>query len=166
MPILIRPAQYQDVQHLAAIESAAELMFPAGVLPKVGQVVNTHVLESAVDAQHLHVAEVDGSVVGFALVDRLGDFLHLYEMSVHPDFGRRGIGRGLVETTKTSARNLGLPGVTLTTFSHIPWNGPFYKRCGFTELTTAQLSPVLTKILQQEVANGFSNRVAMLALLP
>lgn len=50
--------------------------------------------------------------------------------------------------------------------SHKAWNGPFYRRCGFTELTSAQLSLELTKILQQEEADGFSNRVAMLALLP
>lgn len=96
----------------------------------------------------------------------MGDYLHLQEMSVHPDFGGRGIGRGLIEATKTSARDRGLPGVTLTTFSHIPWNGPFYERCGFVTLTEAQLTPGLTKILQQENSAGFINRVAMLALLP
>lgn len=166
MPILIRPARFQDVQHLTTIERAAETLFPAGLLPETGQVVELDALETAVKAQNLHVAEVDGSVVGFALCDLLGGYLHLHEMSVHPHFGRRGIGRGLVEATKISAQKLGLPGVTLTTFSHIPWNRPFYERCGFSTLNGPQLSPELTKLLQQEDADGFTNRVAMLALLP
>jgi N-acetylglutamate synthase-like GNAT family acetyltransferase len=166
MPILIRPAQLQDVEDLAPIERAAETLFPAGLLPEPGHVIDISVLETAVEARHLQVAEVDGSVVGFALSNLLGEYLHLHEMSVHPDFGRRGIGRGLIEATKTSARDSGLPGVTLTTFSHIPWNGPFYERCGFVTLTEAQLTPDLTKILQQEDTDGYINRVAMLARLP
>ncbi|XOV83691.1 MAG: GNAT family N-acetyltransferase [bacterium] len=166
MPTTIRPAHVKDVECLGAIERAAETLFPEGLLPKTGQTTDPDVFTVAVKSNHLLIAEVDETTVGFALHKVVGECLHLAEMSVHPDFGRRGIGRSLVETTLSSARDRGFPGVSLTTFSHIPWNRPFYERCGFTVLDRTELSAELDQILQEENAAGFSNRVAMLARLP
>jgi len=153
------------VEHLPAIDRAAEVLFPEGLLPEHGDGLDVTALAVAVEAEQLLVADVDGHVVGFALSGVLGEYLHLYEMSVHPDFGRRGIGRRLVDATKAAAAACSLPGVTLTTFSHIPWNGPFYQRCGFQTLSKTQISLELKKILQQETEDGFTHRIAMLALL-
>ncbi|MCR9261778.1 MAG: GNAT family N-acetyltransferase [Pseudomonadaceae bacterium] len=140
-------------------------MFPEGLLPEHSNGLDQEVLTAAVEAEQLIVADVDSQVVGFALTGMLDNYLHLYEMSVHPDFGRRGIGRKLVNATKAAAAASSLPGITLTTFSHIPWNAPFYQRCGFQILSETQISPELKKILQQEADDGFTHRVAMRTLL-
>jgi len=34
----------------------------------------------------------------------------------------------------------GLPALTLTTFTHVPWNAPYYTRCGFRVLDDAEIS--------------------------
>ncbi len=153
------------MEYLPAIDRAAEVLFPDGILPEHGNGLDMMALASAVEAEQLLVADVDGHVVGFALSGVLDKYLHLYEMSVHPEFGRRGIGRRLVDATKAAAAACSLPGVTLTTFSHIPWNGPFYQRCGFQTLSETQINPELKNILQQEAEDGFTHRIAMRALL-
>jgi putative acetyltransferase len=56
-------------------------------------------------AAHTLVAEVDGRVAGF--VDVLDDGL-LDMLFVHPDFGRRGLARLLVDTVKREAARAGL----------------------------------------------------------
>ena len=165
MSVLIRSGCRRDIPYIADIERAAEALFPEGLLPETGHVYDEHSLLSAVDSQLLHVAEVDTHVAGFAVSARLGDYLHLYEMSVHPDFGRRGLGRQLVEATLSSAGLQHFPGVTLTTFDHIAWNRPFYESCGFTRLADTDLTTELADLLCQENDAGFTHRVAMLARL-
>jgi len=53
---------------------------------------------------------------------------------VLPSHGRRGIGRLLVFTVRRWAEDAGHAGVTLSTLREIPWNAPFYERCGFREV--------------------------------
>ncbi len=80
------------------------------------------------------VAELAGPPAGFAAAEPFDDALHLWELAVRrPDQGR-GLGRALVAAVTAEARGRRLPAVTLTTFRHIPWNGPFYARLGFVEL--------------------------------
>ena len=81
--------------------------------------------------------------VGFALVEREGLQLHLEELDVHPQHGRRGIGGALVETVCAWARDCGYAEITLTTYRDIPWNGPFYAKLGFKVLGAAELTPAL-----------------------
>jgi hypothetical protein len=60
------------------------------------------------------------------------------------------------------ARYRGLPAVTLTTFRDVPWNGPFYAKLGFRELS--ELSPGLAAMREHERAIGdddFGTRIAM-----
>jgi hypothetical protein len=44
----------------------------------------------------------------------------------------------------------------------MPWNAPFYQREGFVTLQPGDLSPPLRAILDDEVAHGLQQRVAML----
>lgn len=108
----------------------------------------------------------EGGPVGFALTDAEGDTVHLLELAVHPEHGRRGVGRRLVEAVVTSAREEGRRAVVLTTFADIPWNAPFYERLGFRRLEEGELSPVLARTLREEAADGLRDRVAMRLALP
>ena len=51
--------------------------------------------------------------------------------------------------------------IDLTTFTHVPWNAPFYARLGFTALDDAGLPQFLKDILEEEKLCGLTNRVGM-----
>lgn len=47
-----------------------------------------------------------------------------------------------------------LRGLTLTTFAEVPWNAPYYARCGFRVLDDSELSPGMRTIRDREIAHG------------
>lgn len=61
------------------------------------------------------------------------------------------------------AQRHGFATVTITTFRHLPWNAPYYRRLGFEELAESQLTPGLRRHLECEADEGMdrSKRVAM-----
>lgn len=69
--------------------------------------------------------------VGFVQVIEVDGWAHLEQVSVLPEFGRRGIGRRLVDAAADAARERGYRELTLRTFVDVPWNAPFYLTCGF-----------------------------------
>lgn len=93
----------------------------------------------------------DGSPVGFAAATPVDAFLHLAELSVHPDHGRKGLGRALIAAVDALARGRGLAGVTLTTFRDVPFNGPFYASLGFTEWPLAEAPDQLRRRFHAEL---------------
>ncbi len=110
----------------------------------------------------LWAARLGGKPVGFALAEQFVFSLHLEELDVLPEHGRKGIGRALVRKVCDAAAVRHLP-VTLCTFSEVPWNAPYYERLGFVRLTAEQLTPDLRKRMLLEAARGFPTeiRVAM-----
>ena len=61
------------------------------------------------------------------------------------------------------AADEGLPALTLTTFRGVPWNGPYYARCGFRELSPGEVTPGLAEVLAAEATLGLdpAERIAM-----
>jgi GNAT superfamily N-acetyltransferase len=109
------------------------------------------------------VAEHAGQLIGFATCEAFEHELHLWELAVRHEAQGKGAGRAMIGAVVSEARARGLPAVTLTTFREIPWNAPFYARCGFVELTDDQLGPFLTLVREKEVQLGLdvANRCAM-----
>ncbi|GAA0327331.1 GNAT family N-acetyltransferase [Actinoallomurus spadix] len=93
--------------------------------------------------------------------------VHVEQVSVHPDHARRRIGRSLLDHVAAWAETVGAPALTLTTFEDVPWNAPYYVRCGFRRLTEAELTPGLRAIRRREAALGLDRwpRVCMLRSL-
>lgn len=58
----------------------------------------------------------------------------------------------------------GLPAVTLTTFVDVPWNAPYYRRCGFRPLPEPEWGPELARIRRDERVRGLDvgARIAMI----
>ena len=54
-----------------------------------------------------------------------------------------------------------VPAIYLTTFTHVPWNAPFYARLGFTALDDAGLPQFLKDILEEEKFCGLTDRIGM-----
>ncbi|MFD5143493.1 GNAT family N-acetyltransferase [Streptomyces sp. NPDC058401] len=104
-----------------------------------------------------------GTPVGYLLADRVDGNLHVEQVSVHPDRARRRIGRSLLEHLAERARAEGAPALTLTTFSDVPWNAPYYARCGFRTLDESGLGPGLRDIRDREAVHGLDRwpRVCM-----
>ena len=101
-------------------------------------------------------------LVGFASSEIFEGELHLWELAVRREAQGRGVGRALIAAVAEEARGRGLP-VTLTTFRDIPWNAPFYARCGFVEMRRAEFSPLLKLVFERQAAMGLdvANRCAM-----
>ena len=157
----VRLATTNDVPHLADVELAAAVLFPAGRIPDPDQVTAESELAEACAEGLLFVADRDGVPVGFATCSVEGAYLHLDELAVHPDHGRRGLGRRLVAAVIDAAAQRRLDGVSLTTFADLPWNGPFYAGMGFRTLADAELNDFLRDVLALERRKGLTQRVAM-----
>lgn len=69
----------------------------------------------------------------------------------------------LLERVIESARQMGYPAVTLTTFREVPWNAPFYTRLGFAMLDELTLPAGLAAKREQETRHGLppESRCAM-----
>jgi GNAT superfamily N-acetyltransferase len=101
--------------------------------------------------------------VAYLLIEPVDGNLHIEQVSVHSDHARRGLGRRLVEHAADHARAAHVEALTLTTFADVPWNAPYYERCGFRVLTQQELTPGLVAIRHKEAERGFDRwpRVCM-----
>ena len=92
------------------------------------------------DENHLEQAAVVLVVgdppVGFACVELVDGDPFLWQLAVHPDHGRQGLGRALVDAVCDWARAGHFGVITLTTFRDVAWNGPFYESLGFVTMDT------------------------------
>jgi GNAT superfamily N-acetyltransferase len=158
-------ARPRDLRHIATIERAAARML-AGHIPEplLDEVTPLSVLAAAQAAGRLWVALLDDTPVGYAHVEIVEpNVAHLMELDVHPDHGRRGIGRRLVTEVSRWAGAQRCSAVTLTTFRDLPWNMPFYQRLGFDAVEIHTLSPALNAIRESETRRGLdpARRVVM-----
>jgi len=153
----IRDARPDEFAWLRRIEFEADRIFESvGIGPFVNDESEDHFEQAAL------VLVVGDPAVGFVCVELVDGMPHIWQLAVHPDFGRRGVGRALVEAACDWARAEGFSAITLTTYRDVPWNGPFYEGLGFVAMDT--LTPGLRAIRDHERSNGdddFAARVAM-----
>ena len=112
-------------------------------------------------------ADAPGRPVAYLVAEVLDGGLHVEQVSVHPSYAGRRIGRSLLDRAAEQARSLGLGRVTLTTFEDVPWNAPYYRRCGFTVVAEADWTPGLRAVREREAALGLDRwpRVCMAKVL-
>ena len=168
---LARPA---DAAAMPAIERAAAAAFASA--PGLEELDFTRTRSEADFARLIrkghclvaHVKEgVGEAMAGFLVAEPFRRELHIWEMDVAPAFQRRGIGAGLVRAAMIDARNSGFRALTLTTFRDLAWNGPFYARLGFEEVTALDAHPRLAGELANEADDGMpaDRRCAMICFL-
>src|SRR4051794_346299 len=148
----IRRALPADLPLLPDIELAAARLL-AGFAPESILAETTPPADFAralADGQ-LWIAVANDRPVGFAHVKLLEDrSAHLDELDVHPDHGRRGLGRQLVTAVCSWAAASGMHAVTLSTFREPRWNMPFYASLGFTIIPDVEWSPAMIRIVTDE----------------
>jgi ribosomal protein S18 acetylase RimI-like enzyme len=94
------------------------------------------------------------TAVAYLIADVVDGNLHIEQVSVHPRCARRRVGRALIDHLADHATTIGIPALTLTTFTDVPWNGPYYRRCGFVALSDHDLTTGLQVIRRREAAHG------------
>ncbi|CAM00256.1 ribosomal protein S18 acetylase RimI-like enzyme [Saccharopolyspora erythraea NRRL 2338] len=95
-----------------------------------------------------------GEPVAFVVVELVDGAAHIAQISVHPGHARRGIGRVLLDHVAAWAVERGIRAMTLTTFRTVPWNAPYYRRLGFRELGTDEITAGLAAVVANETAHG------------
>lgn len=163
---MIRLARPDEYPLLAAIEDAAAqafkgtamefiLAFPATPVEARAEATETSRIWASVDR--------NDRPVGFLEAEIFDGWLHIFELSVHPDWQHQGRARELIETAAAFARSCRLQRLSLTTDSEIAWNGPTYRRMGFLPLAVDEAPSWLAGIIEREIAIGFdpARRIAM-----
>lgn len=169
--ITIRPTRSADASALPAVERSAGRAFL--VLPDLAWIASDDVLSverhAAAIAEGLSWVAVgaDDRPVGFLVAGRSETALHIEELSVDRDHQGHGIGRILLARAVEAARLRGATEVTLTTFTDVAWNRPFYEAAGFATCADGDLPERLRMILEREVAHGLprEQRCAMILKL-
>jgi GNAT superfamily N-acetyltransferase len=159
--MVVRAAAPKDFASLREIERAAGRLFA-----EIGMAEIANDEPPSLDALHQYsdsgrawvLVDAHDSPVGFALVDVVEGCAHIEQLSIHPRHHRHGYGRMLIHQIAAWAQDRGMPAVTLTTFRDVPWNAPYYERCGFQQLAEAELTPGLTEVRARETDHGLDPR--------
>ncbi len=181
----IRAATPADLPLLQDIERAAGAPFRTLGMTEIADVEPPalELLERFRNAGHAWVAEGDetegdgaegeeaegggdaGRPVAYLVGEPVDGAFHIEQVSVHPDAAHRGVGRTLIAYAAERALEEGLTGLTLTTFSEVPWNAPYYERLGFREF---EPGPELAALMREETERipGDAPRVAMRREIP
>lgn len=153
----IRPARIEDLPTLAEIERAAATLFcdtPYAFLVDAKALPLDFVTQQF-RAGRVWVAVGDrDSVVGYAIAQDVEGNAYLQQIDLHPSYGRRGIGRGLVEQVCLWAKHQNYSRIFLSTFLHIEWNAPFYMKLGFQVMAEVDLPTGFQQIRRQEAEAG------------
>lgn len=164
--MLIRAAQAAEIPAVQAIDRASMQMFCDIGMPEIAQYDPWPLGELAARQQagRLWIAAGEaGALVAFLMASPVDSCLQVEQVSVDPGSARRGLGRALMDHAADQASDAGLPALTLTTFADVPWNAPYYARCGFRVLDGAEITPGLRAIRHREAALGLDRwpRVCM-----
>ncbi len=168
---MIRDARLDDIPALRDIERAAGQCFADIGMGKVAddEPLSEETLRGYQRSGRAWVAVDDlDRPIGYLVADILDGNAHIEQVSVLPANMRKGLGRALIEHLAAWASGHGMRSVTLTTFADVPWNGPYYRRLGFEELTEEEIGPELRDRRTEEARCGMDTwpRICMRRALP
>lgn len=153
----IRPANQDDLVRLSDIEIAAGAPFADLGMADVAKDSPPSLEALSIYCQQGRAwvqADEDNTPVGYLIADTVDGAIHIEQVSIDPPYAGRRLGLGLIDHVGEWARIRGFQALTLTTFSEVPWNGPYYERCGFSILAESDLTPGLRRIRAAEAAHG------------
>lgn len=153
--VAVRPSRDSDLEVLGGVEKAADAAFldvglslvADAAAPEPSSYVPSH------RAGRLLVATSPGhAVLGFVRLEIVDGQAHVEQVSVHPDFSRRGVGAALLRAAERWALDAGYRRISLTTYREVPWNGPYYRRLGWFAVPDEGCGPELSAIRRNEAA--------------
>lgn len=163
--VAVRAARVGDGPALQQLELLAGERFREVGLAEVADHAPPAVeaLDGYAAAGRIWVAVDDDAPVGYVLVEVVDGNAHIEQLSVRPDHQGRGVGRALLERVRAWAAEGDRSAITLTTFTHVPWNRPLYEHLGFRVLADPEIGPGLRAVREHETARGLDpgTRVCM-----
>ncbi len=110
------------------------------------------------------IADKNHEAVGFCVIIKIDNQAYLKEVSVAYKHSGQGFGRSLLDHAFQEAKERGYTFVTLTTFSDLPFNAPFYESLGFKKFAFDQRWPELKSLHEEEKCNALASykRIAMI----
>lgn len=118
---------------------------------------------AAIERGESRVILSGGVHAAFAIFGEVDGAPYLDQLSVHPDFMRRGLGQLLLAECVRFAEGRD---VWLTTYAHLPWNAAYYGKFGFRLVPEESCGPGLRQLLraQRAALPEPEQRVAMVRL--
>jgi GNAT superfamily N-acetyltransferase len=162
--VLIRPTVPEELPTLIEIERAAGAMFLDVGMPEIaGDSPGDASWFARFDGFTWVAADDAGVPVAYLVALPIDAGLHVEQVSVHPRAARQGIGAELIAAAGDVAEVEEWPALTLTTFTQVPWNAPYYRRLGFAVVPEPEWTPDLREIVAAENAHGLDRwpRVVM-----
>lgn len=142
------------------IEEAADALFHAAGVQLgetgAGPADDAPYAEGLGDGRVLIAEDDAGEPVGFLYLESLDDHPHIEEIAVHPRAQRQGLGSALLRACCALCRERGARVLSLSTFTHVPWNAPFYAREGFEVVPEAAWTPGMLALRAREARLGLS----------
>jgi GNAT superfamily N-acetyltransferase len=154
---MIRRPTPREIKLLPQIENAADRRYARVGLERVLDMppASLHVVKGIRSDSRVWLAVSPlGRPVGFALLVLWRDVALLDQLSVLPDWQRRGFGAGLIDRAADAARRSGHRAIYLSTYRDVPWNAPYYARRGFRPVPRGSQSRSLRQLLLTEIRMG------------
>ncbi|PRD53206.1 GNAT family N-acetyltransferase [Phyllobacterium myrsinacearum] len=144
-----------DVPAVQAIERASAARFHAVGMEQIANDDPTPaaLLLERIGQNRLLVA-VDKRPVAFVIFDVVDDHLYIEQIDVDPAHAGKRIGSALIGLVEDRARKEARMGLLLSTFLDVPWNAPYYRRLGFTDIPDDTLSAALINIRRDHIERG------------
>lgn len=165
----MRTASAADIDTLVRIDESAEPLFHAVGLTFSGP----HIAAFAAAERARWLTACERSLaqliedesdrpVAFSVFGHVDGRPYLDQLSVISECMRRGLGRALLAHAYEWAAPRGE--LWLTTYAHVPWNGPMYARAGFLRVDERDCGPEMRAILAEQRAAlpAPEQRIAML----
>ena len=90
------------------------------------------------------------------LIDEVDGTAHVEQVLVDPNHAHQRLGRALIDLAEQWGRKRGSPPLILTTYAEVPWNAPYYRRLGFSDLADNQIGPVLHAMRDHEKTGAWT----------
>ena len=167
----LRLARPDDADRFPAIEESADHLFKGDPeleeIAEAGSQLGAQGYRRLIAKGHCLAAFQGERCIGFIATEPFRRELHMWQLAVHEDAQRLGVGSGLVRACMIDARNSGFTAITLTTIRDLSWNAPFYQSLGFEEVTALDAHPRLANELALEADHGLpvERRCAMIRFL-
>ncbi len=153
----LRPATLAEIADLQEIERRAGAPFAEIGMTAVAEdePPAAETLAEFVTAERAWVwPDAADRPIGYLVLSLVDGQPHIDQVSVDPAHAGLRIGKRLIDHAVRWARSRGLRELTLTTFTQVPWNGPYYERLGFRYIPAAEETPELRAIRAAETAHG------------
>lgn len=161
-PARIRTARADEWALLAPIEQASGTIFRHSAAPELERdaTVPDEAAQRYTSQGRVLFAidphRADDHVIGFVAWHAEADptCLGVAQISVHPDFGRQGVGTVLMRQVIETAISRGFRAITLNTQRNVPWNEPWYRTFGFVSVEPDDWAPWMAKVARAQAAEG------------